>query len=961
MKLDATFLRSKVARRIFTLFIVSALVPIFALAALSFRQVTGHFNQQTDKHLHQAGKAVGMAIFERLLALEAELQMTGAYLRSHTLTSAGNATQGVGAGMKRRFTAVALLADDIAPVNIVGTIAEPPALTQTQREHVAAGKSVLLSDYHPDRPPRVFMLTALNPANAGQGVLIGEINPTYLWDVRYTLTLATEVCVLDPQDRALYCSRPLPAAFAKPMQTESSATQAGPLSLHWGGEEYLVSLWPVFLEATYLTPKWTVVVGESRSYVSRAIADFKKIFPAVTVMSILLVLILSISQIRRSLVPLENLRDGTRRIANREFDSRVAVDSGDEFEELAESFNTMAFRLGRQFNVLSTMAEIDRLILSAPDAKNIIKTVLLRMRDIVLCDTVSVTLVHSESASAARTFFGVNSTGELLSYDTELTQEETKHLHDNTDSVILTSTDHVPDYLLPLTKQDAQSYLVLPIFLDDVLSAMISLAFKDQPGCGEEDLTQARRLADRVAVALSNASWEEKLYHQAHYDALTDLPNRVLLKDRLPQALVRAERNGTLVAVLFLDLDRFKSINDSLGHAAGDLFLNEIVDRLTHCVRSVDTIARLGGDEFTLIIPDLDPAQDVTSNLTAIADKILTTVAKPFVLYGHEVSATASIGIAVYPRDGRSFDDLLKNADSAMYHAKAKGRGNYQFYSKELNAAAVERLDLENSLRRALEHEQLELYYHPLVDIGTGRIIGAEALLRWWHPEKGLVYPDTFIPLAEQTGLIVPMGEWVLRTACDQNKAWREAGHPSIRISVNLSARQFLDQSLVSKIAAILAESRLAADGLALEITEGIVMEDVDATLKTLHELTTMGLYLAIDDFGKGYSSFSYLKRFPIDALKIDRYFVRDITTDAYDSAIVGTITALGHSLDLEVIAEGVETEEQLQVLRRHRCNEFQGNLISKPLPAREFEALLAQNVRPIPGRHEIGAKTRRA
>ncbi len=351
----------------------------------------------------------------------------------------------------------------------------------------------------------------------------------------------------------------------------------------------------------------------------------------------------------------------------------------------------------------------------------------------------------------------------------------------------------------------------------------------------------------------------------------------------------------------------------------------------------------------------------MTSNLTAIADKVLANVAKPFMLYGHEVSATASIGIAVYPRDGRSFDDLLKNADSAMYHAKAKGRGNYQFYSKELNAAAIERLDLENSLRHALEHEQLELYYHPLVDIGSGRIIGAEALLRWWHPEKGLVYPDTFIPLAEQTGLIVPIGEWVLRTACAQNKTWREAGYPAIRISVNLSARQFLDQNLVSKIAAILAESCLAADGLALEITEGIVMEDVDATLKTLHELKTMGLYLAIDDFGKGYSSFSYLKRFPIDALKIDRYFVRDITTDTYDSAIVGTITALGHSLDLEVIAEGVETEEQLELLRGHRCNEFQGNLISKPLPAREFEALLAQNVRPIPSRQEVGAHTRSA
>ncbi len=958
MKLDATFLRSKVARRIFILFIVSALVPIFALAALSFRQVTGHFSQQTDKHLHQASKSVGMAIFERLLALEAQLQMTAAYLRSSPRVSIEHVGKSFGERIRQHFNGIALVTEGAAPVVLLGSLSPAPTLTEAERAHIASGKSALSTQYSNGQPAHLFMWTVLDPANPGRGVLLGEINTAYLWDVRYTLTLATELCVFDAMNHPLYCSRKTPTEFTKAPQFESHKSSEGPQTWKWGDQEYLVSYWSVFLAATYLTPKWTVMVGESRSYISSAIADFKMIFPAVTLMSILLVLILSISQIRRSLVPLENLRDSTRKIANREFGTRVMVKSGDEFEELANSFNTMAFRLGRQFNVLSTMAEIDRLILSALDAKNIIKTVLLRMRDIVLCDMVSVTLIESEPQNPARTFYGINSAGELLSYETEVLAEDVRVLHENTDHLLIDAQGHTPDYVLPFIKQGAESYLLLPIFLDESLSAVIALGFRGEASCTEEDLTQVRRLADRVAVALSNASWEEKLYHQAHYDGLTDLPNRVLLKDRLPQALVRAERNDTLVAVLFLDLDRFKSINDSLGHAVGDLFLKEIVHRLTHCVRSVDTVARLGGDEFTIIIPDLDPAHDVMTSLTAIADKILASVCKPFILSGHEVSATASIGIALYPRDGKTFDDLLKNADSAMYHAKAMGRGNYQFYSRELNAAAVERLDMENSLRHSLENGELELHYHPLVDIETGAIVGAEALLRWWHPEKGMIYPDRFIPLAEQTGLIVPIGEWVIQTACLQNKAWREAGYAPVRISVNLSARQFLDQYLVDKISRILADTPLDADGLALEITEGIVMEDVDLTIKTLRDLRGMGLYLAIDDFGKGYSSFSYLKRFPIDALKIDRYFVRDITTDPYDSAIVATITALGHSLNLKVIAEGVETTEQLEVLRARKCNEFQGNLISKPLPAREFQALLQRD-----GRVEstIEAKSRRA
>jgi diguanylate cyclase (GGDEF)-like protein len=655
------------------------------------------------------------------------------------------------------------------------------------------------------------------------------------------------------------------------------------------------------------------------------------------------VLLLSTSQIRRSLVPLESLRDGTHKIANREFDSRVDVKSGDEFEELADSFNTMAFRLGRQFTVLATMAEIDRLILSALDTKHIVKTILLRMGDIVVCDCVGVTLIDADSPRSGRTFFGIDADGELASHDAELSTEDIQVVLDNPGVFQIRNDQPIPKYLQPLAQKGAKSHVVLPIFLDDELSALITLGFVQHTELSGEDVTQARRLADRVTVALSNATWEEKLYHHAHYDPLTDLPNRTLLKDRLPQALVRAKRNDTQVAVLFLDLDRFKSINDSLGHAAGDLFLREITHRLTQCVRTVDTVARLGGDEFTIIVPDITADQDVTADITLIADKILSVIAQPFMLHGHEVSTTASIGIALCPQDADDYDELLKNADSAMYHAKSKGRGNYQFYSPDLNAAAIERLDMENSLRHALEQDQLELYYHPQVEISSGQIVGAEALLRWWHPKKGLIPPSEFIPLAEHTGLIVPIGEWVLKTACSQNKAWRDAGFAPIRVAINLAGRQFSDQDLVRNVERILRQTGLEPDGLELEITEGTVMEDTAMAIKILNDLKRMGLQVAIDDFGTGYSSLTYLKQFPIHTLKIDQSFVRDITTDRHDASIVATIIGLGHSLNLKVVAEGVETEEQLRMLRASRCDEFQGYRTSKPLPAREFEVLLAQ------------------
>ncbi len=430
---------------------------------------------------------------------------------------------------------------------------------------------------------------------------------------------------------------------------------------------------------------------------------------------------------------------------------------------------------------------------------------------------------------------------------------------------------------------------------------------------------------------------EERVRHLAHHDFLTDLPNRVLLNDRITQAISLAERNHTQVAVMFLDLDRFKNVNDSLGHTVGDKLLQEVGLRLRGCMRASDTVSRQGGDEFVILMPDMDDAADIAR----AAQKVLDSVAHPYAIDGHELVSTPSIGISVYPADGRDVESLLKNADAAMYHAKESGRNNYQFFTQDMNTRALERLSLERSLRRAIERGELRLHYQPQYDVRSGRIVGVEALIRWEHPDLGLIPPGRFIPFAEDTRLILPVGEWVLREACRQNRAWQNQGLPAVRVAVNISPLQFHDAAFATTVQAALSETGLESRWLELEVTESVIMQDVERVTESLEQLKSLGLELAIDDFGTGYSSLSYLKRFPIDKLKIDQSFVRDISFDNDDAAITSAIIGLTRNLGLRTIAEGVETREQLEFLQAHGCDEAQGFWFSKPLTAEECTALL--------------------
>jgi diguanylate cyclase (GGDEF)-like protein len=488
----------------------------------------------------------------------------------------------------------------------------------------------------------------------------------------------------------------------------------------------------------------------------------------------------------------------------------------------------------------------------------------------------------------------------------------------------------------------------LPIVGANTVLGVIEL-LSDGPAAIEPSLVD---LLSSIAVQLGQyhekAMAEEALQFVAAHDSLTGLPNRLEFQNRLALALARARRDRSQVAILFIDLDRFKLLNDSMGHGAGDRLLQECARRITAALRQSDTVARFGGDEFVVMLEAMDKARDVT----AVVGKIQEALKKPFAIEAREFTPSASIGISAYPADGFEPESLLKHADLAMYQAKQQARGGYRFFSASMNEEMEKRMLMEGSLRRALERKEFVLHYQPRVSIKTGYITGVEALLRWQHPERGLVPPLDFIPLAEETGLIVPIGAWVVGEACGQMQAWRQLGLDDLRVGVNLSARQFAEETLVEDIAGVLRSIGVPAQALELEVTETMVMQNAAQAAQTLHELKAMGIGLSIDDFGTGYSSLSYLKMFPFDSLKIDRSFVSGIPEDRDDVAVTQAVIQLARALSMRAVAEGVETQEQKQRLRELGCDEIQGYLVSRPLPAEKLTPVLLENraSQPVPG-----------
>jgi diguanylate cyclase (GGDEF)-like protein len=754
-------------------------------------------------------------------------------------------------------------------------------------------------------------------------LLIAEIDPAFLWRERENLPPHLNLCVTKGGSVTLFCTSP--AAFAE----KNIATTAEN-----------VGAWDLFLRAEFRDDSWRFITRRNTSgkYEERLV--FNGGYITIALISLVLVALLSLILIRRTLVPLERLTEGARRIAEGDF-SMIQISADDEFGELASAVNDMSAHIDRQFDTLQVLAAIDHEIMFRLDVARVIERVITRIQRLMPVTTVCVVRLAGTAGSEARCYLKQSSDISVHRLPLPVTPEEIDEIRSyaggkNTRCRI----NGAPVHQRLFAEAGLTECWVLPIFWQDEIRAFLMIGDSAPLVLDQLGWNEIHELANRVGVAVAADEHEEQLVHQARYDSLTGLPNRILLQEKLREAMERSDRSERPIWVVFLDLDRFKFVNDSLGHQAGDTLLKEISNRLSGVVRKTDTVARFGGDEFILILQELSDEPIGIGFLQRLID----TVSIPVVIDGQEFFITCSIGVATYPADGTTLETLVTHADVAMYRAKELGKNNFQFYTEAMNENAAERLRIESNLRNALERGEFLLHYQPQVDLHSGRMVGVEALLRWNHPELGMIAPVRFIGVAEETGLIVPIGAWVLRTACAQNVAWQRAGIENLRVAVNLSARQFAEQDLGPSIAAILEETGLTPAYLELELTESLIMTDIDRNIAMLHELRALGVHLSIDDFGTGYSSLSYLKDFPISTLKIDRSFIHDIALEDDNAAIVTSIITLAHSLRLKVIAEGVETIEQLNYLIARGCDEIQGFYFGRPEPADVIERMIKED-----------------
>jgi diguanylate cyclase (GGDEF)-like protein len=928
VKLQWTFLRSKLEKKLFGLFLSCAVVPILVLSILSFDHVTQQLYDQSRTRLHRASKATGMMLLGRLGELETELDaMIAAGPRSRR-----------GDLSNHHLRSVEVVSEGGKRTVWLGESVELPDLSAAERAHLRAGKPLLLAAHPPAGSARILLVKSIRPDGSG-GRVMAEVDRDYLFDISgdNTLPPMAEFCILDEVDRVVACSLE-DSGFPNAMGTNRPVF--GQFEWVREGRSQLAYFWSVFLKPSYHTPQWTVVLSEPEDEVFAPIASFRMTFPFAVLLSVLVVTLMCVNQIRRRLVPLKQLRDGTQRVAERDFDVEISIDSGDEFQELADSFNTMARRLAEQFDSLATLIDIDRAILSAIDRDKVVDTLIARLRDLYPCDSVAVSLVDPGAPAALRTQFSRESdAGSRVIEAAGFTAVEARQLGANSESLLVDLGPDAPRYVAPHVRIGMRQCLLLPLFVGSELAGVVSLGHKRAGAHDAKRLVYARQLADQTATALANAQTIEENRVLAYYDRLTGLPNRLLFKERLEQAVIAARRHREPIATCVFDIDGLKRINDTFGRDVGDLLIKQVADRVRRFIPAA-SLARIGGDQFGVLLTDLETVGDPAR----VAKRILDAIAEPFSLPQQEAFLTASIGIAMYPDDGLDVDDILRNADAAMCYAKDQGRNDFQFYTRAMNATAFRRLELENDLRRAIERDELRVYYQPIVDVDTRQLIGAEALVRWQHPRLGLTPPSEFISLAEETGVIVELGKWVLETACSQNRRWQEAGFPPLALAVNLSSRQLEREVLLQTVRRALNSSGMRAQYLILELTESMLMNAADETLKTLHSLRAMGVQLSIDDFGTGYSSLSYLKNFPLDQLKIDRTFLKDATRNENDAAITRTIIAMAHSLKLRVVAEGVELDAQMTFLRENGCDAAQGNLISEPIPADAFTKLLKES-----------------
>ncbi|GAA4025611.1 hypothetical protein GCM10022212_24330 [Actimicrobium antarcticum] len=871
---------------------IAALIPTLLLGLLTYRSINAGLQQQQHTELVEVSRSYAQAVAGRLGFAHAALA---------ALAQDDSAVPSPTSSRYPMFQSIDRIPlREPASERDVSTRVKPDAAPHS------ALRLALLA-VQPSRgtgQAAIVSLIAVSPSPST--ALKAPLRTEYLWGDGDEISAAYSLCVYASGNAPLFCN--VPTAPAQHLR-DASAARTGSFEL--------------FLKPAFHVAPWTIVASRRFPASGGAFADFFMVYLTVAVSSVLLILLLSLVQIRRVLGPLERLTAGARRIATGDF-SPVAVSTDDEFGKLAVAVNDMSNQIGRQLTTLQTLAAIDQNMLTRLDLQSVIRMVDARIR----------LLLPHAALHVARQVADRQGAGILYSRssDETVTSEDTVDVdpcHQDLAQIAISATGLCNPPLTRLT--DGNSSWTTALMWQGASRGILSLTWPGPSVLNADTVDELTKLANRIAVAIQLEEREQHLRYQALYDSLTGLLNRSGLEEKI-LSLMAGRSAGV---VLFIDIDRFKQINDNFGHKTGDLVLKEVGQRLRVAV-GAGVAGRLAGDEFVLIVDDSD-----ATSVAAFALQVMQSLTRPCEVGTQQFQLTCSIGIALHPS---TIDDgltLLERADVAMYRAKQSGRNAYRIYNAAMTTENHQRQALESDLRQALKEGQFFLHYQPKVNLVTGAIEGAEALVRWLHPVRGLVSPLQFIGLAEEIGLIVPLGAWIMRTACLQNAAWRRAGLKPVRIAVNVAARQFAEPGFVESVAAILHETGLPADGLEIELTEGTMMSEGEQMIDQLTKLRNLGILLAIDDFGTGYSSLAYLKRYPVSVLKIDQSFVRDLAANRDDQLIVTAIIGIAHNLQLQVVAEGVETLAQLDYLKAQGCDVYQGYYCSKPVMPAAFMAML--------------------
>ena len=926
-------LTSKVGRRILGFFFLAGFLPVIVTAMLTYVEVGRNLRQDVNGHLRDYSKAYGNELLARLLR---------ASKKANEIVR-----------LVERDGAVALedqdyLFDDFEAVWIQGADGTEEWLFgdrevaidvyQFDQERLASPNGQLILESIA-RTSRLTLLLGprIKVAKERHAVYVFELDAVRIWDPGLSQPYSTFFCVFSDIGKQLFCSNNADPALWSLLVADTGKPDDGSADWIIDGEAYLAARWQLFMDGEYGQSPLDIVALQPRSYALRSGADFRRVFPPALALVLVLVGVLSISLIGRSLEPLNKLTRFAERLAAGHFSSRVHIKTNDEFASLGGAFNNMASQLGRQIGAIKAMSKIDQMILSgaaidevAEDlAGHLIRLTGYRAAAVIFRDLSDPDSAKMISCSAQECFH------ERIPMPREFGRKRCKLRHEELADV----SNAAAPYKKRILSFGSRYALVIPVILQLEVRGIVVIGSESIIEKGDSGLKLSIDLAGRLAVAFASAEREEALYRQANFDELTGLPNRQLLKDRLAQHLIHSRRENHSGAMLFIDLDRFKEINDVFGHSIGDVVLSQTAERILAEVEDTYTVARLGGDEFVIVIPN------VTDNKTVrvIAERILVRLTEAFSVGGTEHRLSASIGIVVFPEDGGSVETLLKNADAAMYRAKDSGRSRFEFFNKKLNAESRRKIKMERDLRNAFEAGELRLHYQPQFELANGVLCGAEALLRWHHDDMGDISPAEFIPLAEETDLIVDIGRWVIEQCCIDLRIILDMGlHPG-SMSVNVSARQLSKAGFADDVFASLRRHEIHTGYLQLEITETTVAQNRDTATAILNRLQKTGVQVAIDDFGTGYSSLSYLQQLPFDFIKMDKSFVDVIGTSKNSDNICRTIVRMAHEMGKKVTAEGVETRVQADFLTKIGCDHVQGFLFSKPLSQAQFLAFIQQ------------------